>query len=283
MEYRGSILTEELVSKKYRFFIWAIVIVLVVGAGLWTYVYVTGVDLESAPFISGPISQKGTIDVSSEPQGAKIYLDDQDTGKQTNDTLKVKKGTHTIKLTKEGYADYIEEVEVKRGKTVEVSATLEKGEGVATPADETADWKTYTNEEYGYSIKYLNNYTYRRGTISEDDKLNTLSIIHFYDEKYEYSETEYGYPTFYVAVYNNPNNLEVSQWWTSLFEREKNSLTSQEFITVAGEKAWKVFDQLGMVEHHDIYIPHKGRIYTISEFMDENNFEKAYLTFRFTK
>lgn len=161
MEYRGSILTEEIISKKHRWFIWTIVIILVTGVALLAYVYITGINMEAEiPIISGVISKKGTIDITSDPAGAKIFLDDVDTGKTTYDTITTKTGTHTIKLTLEGYKDYVQEVEVKRGKIIEVSAILEKGEGVTTgtSVDETADWESYTNKEYGYEVKYPNDW-----------------------------------------------------------------------------------------------------------------------------
>jgi hypothetical protein len=45
----------------------------------------------------------GDILVRSEPTGAKIYIDDKDTGKKTNTTITIETGLHTIALKKEGY------------------------------------------------------------------------------------------------------------------------------------------------------------------------------------
>ncbi len=122
---------KEIISKKHRIFIWTIVIILVVGGGLLTYVYITGVDLESVPVVNSFISKKGTIVVNSDPVGAKIFLDDEDTEKTTINTLKVKEGKYTIKLTKDGYKDYIKKVEVKKGEEVEIFAILEEGKGTS--------------------------------------------------------------------------------------------------------------------------------------------------------
>ncbi len=49
----------------------------------------------------------GSIKVSSTPTGARVYLDGEDTGKETNCILdSVPAGEHTIRLVKTGYIDY---------------------------------------------------------------------------------------------------------------------------------------------------------------------------------
>jgi len=69
--------------------------------------------------------QKGSIQVNSTPIGAQVYLDGNDTEKTTNCTLTdLSPGNHTVKLTKEGYEDYEQTVNVTAGQTVTVNATL---------------------------------------------------------------------------------------------------------------------------------------------------------------
>ena len=169
----------EIISKKHRIFIWTIVIILVVGGGLLTYVYITGVDLESVPVVNSFISKKGTIVVNSDPVGAKIFLDDEDTDKTTIDTLKVKEGKYTIKLTKDGYKDYIKKVEVKKGEEVEIFAILEEGEGttVEIPSDFTSI------ELNGVTVYYPSSYGEPEvGTSEEDFNLSEAPGISFTGE-----------------------------------------------------------------------------------------------------
>ena len=69
----------------------------------------------------------GSIQVSSSPTGAKIYLDGADTGKVTNTTLtNIAAGSHTVKLTKDGYSDKEQSVSVTAGQTSTVDLTLTK-------------------------------------------------------------------------------------------------------------------------------------------------------------
>ena len=50
----------------------------------------------------------GTLDIRSNPTGAKVFLDDVDTGDSTNVIMGgVMPGSHVIKLTKNGYKDWI--------------------------------------------------------------------------------------------------------------------------------------------------------------------------------
>lgn len=85
-----------------------------------------------------------SIKISSTPIGAKIFLDNKDTGKSTLATLKnIKPGRHTIKLTKSGFVDWKTTVKVVAGQEAVVEAILvkaaaeEKKEEEAPPAADT--------------------------------------------------------------------------------------------------------------------------------------------------
>jgi hypothetical protein len=90
----------------------------------------------------GPTS--GSISVTSNPAGAKVYLDGTDTGLTTACTINnVSPGTHAVKLVKEGYRDYEQSVTVTAGQTANVSATLTANSLVVTsPASGTVWAKT---------------------------------------------------------------------------------------------------------------------------------------------
>ena len=72
-----------------------------------------------------PAPVYGSIQVSSSPTGAQVYLDGSDTGRTTNTTLtNVSPGSHTIDLVMEGYEDDQVFVSVTAGQTASVSVTL---------------------------------------------------------------------------------------------------------------------------------------------------------------
>jgi hypothetical protein len=73
---------------------------------------------------NGP-APTGSIQVNSNPTGADVYLDGQNTGRTTNTTLTgVSPGTHTIQILKNGYGDHETSVSVSSGQTATVNATL---------------------------------------------------------------------------------------------------------------------------------------------------------------
>ena len=67
----------------------------------------------------------GTIRVTSVPTGAKVFLDGTDKGLTTDCTLSnVNTGSHSIKLTKAGYADFQGTATVTAGQTTNFNAAL---------------------------------------------------------------------------------------------------------------------------------------------------------------
>jgi hypothetical protein len=70
-------------------------------------------------------STTGTINIASSPSGAAIELDGASTSYTTNVTIPdVSPGTHTIKLTLDGYQDWSTNLSVTAGETSYVHATL---------------------------------------------------------------------------------------------------------------------------------------------------------------
>lgn len=72
-------------------------------------------------------TELGSISVTSDPAGARIYLDNQDTG-QTTDTVisNVLPGTHTLRLSLAGYASAERTVDVSPGEQKQEHFDLEK-------------------------------------------------------------------------------------------------------------------------------------------------------------
>ena len=68
--------------------------------------------------------QAGSIEVTSGPSGAKIYLDSTYVGTTPFTIDDVSPGYHTILISKTGYQDWSERVLVKSGKTISVDTDL---------------------------------------------------------------------------------------------------------------------------------------------------------------
>ncbi len=65
----------------------------------------------------------GTLEVTSDPPGAKVYVDGDYKG-ETPLMLELSPGTYTVKLTKEDYEEYTKTVTITAGKTTTLSASL---------------------------------------------------------------------------------------------------------------------------------------------------------------
>jgi N-acetylneuraminic acid mutarotase len=74
--------------------------------------------------------QFGSIEISSTPPGAAVFLDGMPTTQQTTCTLdSIDPGTHTIRLVLTGYKDYYDTVEVDGSKTVKIAAIFSRSMG----------------------------------------------------------------------------------------------------------------------------------------------------------
>src|SRR5262249_55475286 len=63
-----------------------------------------------------PVPTERTVVINSKPPGASVFLDDKNVGKVTPARLLLKPGTYPLKLTRTGYLDRMETLEVAAGK-----------------------------------------------------------------------------------------------------------------------------------------------------------------------
>ena len=92
----------------------------------------------SIDLLSGP-QTPGSISIQSNPTGAKIYLDDADTGFVTPKTISnVPVGSHIIRCSLSGYSDNSQIVSVSEGQPADVMITLQKSTNFAPKADLSA-------------------------------------------------------------------------------------------------------------------------------------------------
>lgn len=73
-----------------------------------------------------PILDKGKIIVIANVDGAKIFLDNINSGKVTPDTIEATTGTHELRLEKENYLSSLQTIEVFKDSIVQLNFTLEE-------------------------------------------------------------------------------------------------------------------------------------------------------------
>lgn len=71
-----------------------------------------------------PPVNMGSLSVDSNPRGASIYLDDSYRGETPARIDFIPIGVHTVRLSKDGYRDYVQQVLIEANRTTYVSANL---------------------------------------------------------------------------------------------------------------------------------------------------------------
>ena len=72
----------------------------------------------------------GSLNVESTPKVCKLFIDGHDMGNTPKSLNEILIGQHTLKLTKDGYADYTEKVTITKGQRTQVNATLSNGKEI---------------------------------------------------------------------------------------------------------------------------------------------------------
>jgi len=178
-------------------------------------------------------------------------------------------------------------------------------EAVATPApDPTADWKTYTNTEYGYSIKYPSDYVVAPVGAGVGQLAEQNSIVAFLEERGDYSFFEL--PVLYIEVYSkrfisegfkeptgSGDLLNLGNYAQKSYEMKGDeTLTPLETLQLSGKDAFS-FDFIGPKrtvigeiswednnEHKIIFAKHNDNIFEVA-YSKTNPYDLILSTFKF--
>jgi PKD repeat protein len=75
----------------------------------------------------------GSLEITTTPDGAAVYLDGGSQGKTPLTISKVTTGGHALKITRDGYTDFQQTITVSAGKETQVTLTLTKTGGTTKP------------------------------------------------------------------------------------------------------------------------------------------------------
>jgi pSer/pThr/pTyr-binding forkhead associated (FHA) protein len=104
-----------------------------------------------------PISttaKKGSLEVSSTPDKAKVYINDQYKG-DTPLKLDLDVGTYNLKITKSGYQDYTDKITIEENKTLKLSPKLSSSTSSTTPTTEKVGYLSIDTNPQGADV-YIN-------------------------------------------------------------------------------------------------------------------------------
>ena len=145
--------------------------------------------------------------------------------------------------------------------------------------DETVGWNTYTNEQYGFEMKYSIDWLYKDYYNSANDPI--LSEV-FFSNSYEQLSEKYELNT--ISVVARPYEIKVDD----MGFHELTSPISIVFVDgiestkVSGTKLW---DMEGFVSVVEVVIPKNNKFYTVSAWGTDNltTFDQMLSTFKFIK
>lgn len=172
-----------------------------------------------------------------------------------------------------------------RYKTPVITSQTPQPTPVATP-DETANWKEYTNNKFGFVIKYPENLEVTMGTqdfvVAFEESINS-----------NLSGPLTG-STIEVDIQENPQRLEANEWAkldgqkTCTIKPCEPSLNFGDEVVVSGIKTSVVSGQLPRWTQEAVYLPYKGKVYIIRATSNvsskiKQTFRKMLPTFKFTQ
>ncbi len=94
------------------------------------------------------IPKFGHLTVYSTPTNAEVYVDEDYIGKTPLKGYKLSTGTHTIKLVKDGYEDYVKTVKINPGETTKIEATLLEAKATLKITSDPSEASVYVDDSY---------------------------------------------------------------------------------------------------------------------------------------
>ena len=135
--------------------------------------------------LSAPTPLVGKVAISSTPLMADVTLDGKPVGRTPIDIPNLIVGSHTVKISKLGYADNTQTVTISEGKTTTVNVTMIKGGGDVNIA--------------GFDMVYVNGGTFTMGATAEQSSeadasqkpAHSVTVSDFYIAKYEVTQSQW--------------------------------------------------------------------------------------------
>lgn len=138
--------------------------------------------------------------------------------------------------------------------------------------DETADWKTYRNEKYGYEVKYPNNWEGIETSLTTD-------YASFTPEKKDMAQAG-----FWIRVYENSNKLSIKDWWDKVYVKGDAAYELKGAFLSEGQSGFPVivYKEKNGLEFSYYVFSKDNYIYIILSPLADDKMNQTFSTFKFT-
>lgn len=170
-----------------------------------------------------------------------------------------------------------EEADESATAVVLESATVVSS-SVVSATDETASWKTYTNEEYGFSFKYPSDWIVQITQNSQKSQILGLSLVSPEMQKTIKEERPDARADIFLDEFSKPKDFNLITNITSDELYIKDSINEK---LIAGQKGYKaVFG--GLVDETYYFWEKDNNYFRASTFGSITDFDLILSTFQFT-
>ena len=181
----------------------------------------------------------GGVEIVSTPLMADITIDGKGVGRTPLQLDNLLVGEHTIKISKQGYKEFVQKITISEGKTEKISATLTKVEApAATQPTTTATAAKPTVKDFGnIEMVFVEGGTFSMGSRASDaygveTPAHDVTLSSFYIGKYEVTQGQWR-----AVMGSNPkkytgDNMPVKQIsWddAQAFIKKLNALTGKNY------------------------------------------------------
>ncbi len=149
----------------------------------------------------------GSSNIESTPNYAKIYIDGKAMGETPKSISQLLIGQHELKLIKDGYEEYKENVTITKGERKQVKATLSKQketpQSIAT-TNSSSENQTFTLNGVSFTMKYVEGGSFQMGDNLSDSRweqpAHKVTVSSFY-----IGETEVTQALWKAVTGSNPS------------------------------------------------------------------------------
>lgn len=262
------------IYKRKAFWI-TIVAVILVAAGVSAFFLSKEAGISVGPFKQTQEEKgKGTIEIYTSPKGASIAIDGKERREKSPAKIPVTPGRHTVTLKLDGYDTATIPIEVATSNPAVIQQTFTK-QGKITVDQKPSEWKTYTNEQFRYRIKYPDN--------AWEVEAESAQVVNFFNKNRAQGPEAFRLPGVATALAHgeeetvlsilaqpNPGNLNPAEWYKARpeYSQEDQSQIKTRELTINGRPAFQYETPYGFVPYLNTVVTGNGQVFILQQIQN---------------